>query len=154
MKRRRWIFIALGVVVLAVFCVVLARREPQALAVRQAIVHTGRFTTNLPETGVLQLPRVATLPIGVAGNIATIAVHSGDRVRAGQLLATLVSAQVVSNLHDAQDNAIAADGHAQSIAETNAALPQQSRSSIVQAEAAGVAARSQLTQAEQDLVAC
>ena len=153
MKRRRRLFIVLGMIVVAALGIVLARRQPAALAVRQTIVHAGTFTTKLPETGVVQLPRVATIPIGVAGNIATIAVRSGDRVRAGQLLATLVSAQVVSSLHDAQDNAIAADGHAQSIAEINAALPQQSRSSIVQAEAAVVAARSQLTQAEQDLVA-
>jgi RND family efflux transporter MFP subunit len=154
MRGRRRLYVALGVVVaIVVLGIVLARRQPATVAVREVIVHTGNFTTKLPETGVVQLPRLATLPIAVAGNVATIAVRSGDRVRAGQLLATIVSAQIVSNLHDAQDTAIAADGHAQSIAETNAALPEQNRSSIVQAEAAVVSARSQLTQAEQDLVA-
>jgi RND family efflux transporter MFP subunit len=153
MTRRRWLYVALGAFAIVLGGIVLARRQPAAVAVREAIVHTGNFTTKLPETGVVQLPRLATLPIAVAGNVATIAVRSGDHVRAGQLLATIVSAQIVSNLHDAQDTAIAADGRAQSIAETNAALPEQNRSSIVQAEAAVVAARSQLTQAEQDLVA-
>lgn len=153
MKRRPLLIIAGVVLVALVAGIVFARRQPAAITVRQAVVHVGNFTTRLPETGVVQLPHVATLPAGVSGNIGTIAVRAGEHVRTGQLLATLVSAQVLSSLHAAQDTAAAADGHAQSVAESNAALPEQNRSAIVQAEAAVVAARSQLTQAEQDLVA-
>jgi HlyD family secretion protein len=74
-------------------------------------------------------------------------------VRAGQLLARLVNEQVSSNVSDAEETAAGAVGKAQSVAEANAALPEQNRSAIVQAQAAVVAARSQLTQAQQDLVA-
>ncbi len=152
MKRRN-IWLVLGALVLVTVIGVVGRRAPAATAVREAVVHTGTFTTKLPETGVVELPLVATLPAGVSGNVATVAVRAGDRVARGELLATLASAQVVSNLRDAESTAAAAAGHEESTAEANAALPQQNRSSIVQAEAAVVAARSQLTQAEQDVVA-
>jgi len=154
MMRRRYGWLAFAaIVILAAGALVFARRAPAATPVRELLVHRGTFTTKLPETGVVQLPLVATLPAGVSGNIATITVRAGDRVARGRLLATLASAQVVSSLHDAEGNAAAAAGHAMSIAETNAALPEQNRSSVVQAEAAVVAARSLLTQAEQDVVA-
>jgi len=137
----------------AIVVVGIARRVPAATAVREVVVRSGSFTTKLPETGLVQLLLVATLAAGISGNVASIAVRAGDRVARGQLLATLASAQVLSSLHDAESNAAAAAGHELSTAEINPALPQQNRSSIVQAEAAVVAARSQLTQASQDVVA-
>ncbi len=154
MTRRTVIFGSLGVLALVIVAgVVIDRSGPHAIPVKELSVHAGRFETKLPETGVVQLPRTATIPAGVAANVAEIAVKAGDRVRAGQLLATLVNEQVTTNVSDAQASADAARGKAQSIAESNAALPEQNRSAIVQAEAAVVAARSQLTQTQQDLVA-
>ena len=152
---KRWMWIAGGaiVAVIAIGVIGAARSGSAPLAVREQTVRYGTFVTKLPETGVVQLPRTVTLPAGVSANVALISVHAGDRVHAGQLLATLVNEQIESNVRDAEQTLLSARGHAQSIAEANASLPEQNRSSIVQAEAAVVAARSQLTQAQQDLVA-
>ena len=154
MKRRRILFIALGAIVLLIVIVAIAGRSGgSAIAVKLTTVHYADFTSKLPETGVVQLPRTVTIPAGVGANVGEIAVRAGDRVRRGDLLATLVNEQIASNVNDAEDTAAAAAGKVQSVAELNAALPQQNRSSVVQAEAAVVAARSQLTQTQQDLVA-
>jgi len=154
MKRRRILWIALGAtLVLIVLALVLARSGGDAIAVKQTTVRYADFTSKLPETGVVQLPRSVTLPAGVAATVGEIPVRAGDRVRAGQLLAILINEQISSNVSDAEENAASAAGKAQSVAESNAALPEQNRSAIVQAEAAVVAARSQLTQTQHDLVA-
>ncbi|MBD5656056.1 MAG: HlyD family efflux transporter periplasmic adaptor subunit, partial [Candidatus Eremiobacteraeota bacterium] len=154
MKRRRnTLILVAGVALVVVIGFFAARPGKSAIEVRQTVVRYGSFTTKLPETGVVQLPRTITLPAGVAGNLGRIAVRAGDRVVRGQLLATILNEQVASGVGDAADTAASARGKAQSVAESNAVLPQQNTSAIVQAQAAVVAARSQLTQAEQDVVA-
>jgi HlyD family secretion protein len=151
--KRLFIIIGAIVLVLVIFVAVASRSGAGAIPVDEETVHYGTFTTKLPETGVVQLPRTVTLPAGVSGNMGLIGVRAGDRVHKGQLLATLVNEQIESNVRDAEETLASAEGKAQSIAEINAALPEQNRSAIVQAEAAVVAARSQLTQTQQDLVA-
>jgi RND family efflux transporter MFP subunit len=151
--NRRILVIVAGVVVLviALLAIFRARSGSSAVPVRFTTVHYDTFRTKLPETGVVQLPHTVTIPAGVAANIASISVRAGERVRAGQVLATLFNEQISSNVRDAEDNALAEHGKVTSVSETNGSLPEQNRSSIVQAEAAVVAARTQLTQAEQDL---
>jgi HlyD family secretion protein len=152
-RRRNAVILIAGLVVLVVLGLVAARPGKNELEVRETPVHYGSFLTKLPETGVVQLPRVVTIPAGVSGNMGEIRVRAGDRVDAGELLATILNEQVSSNVRDAEETANSAAGKAQSVAESNAVLPQQNRSAVVQAEAAVVAARSQLTQAQQDLYA-
>jgi RND family efflux transporter MFP subunit len=151
MNRRRNILIVLGALVLLILVGALTHRGPNATAVREVTVKYGTFETKLPESGVVQLPRTVTLPAYVAGNMGTIAVKAGDRVTKGELLATIVNDQISSNVSDAEETAASAHGKAQSVGETNAVLPEQNRSNVLQAEASLVAARSQLTQAQQDL---
>ena len=153
MNRRRNALIAIGGIVLIVIAGLVVHRGQNALAVQERVVHYADFQTKLPETGVIQLPRTVTIPAGVSGNIEAIFVKAGDRVAAGRLLATIFNAQISSNVRDAEETAISAQGKTQSVAETNAVLPEQNRSSVLQAEANVVAARSQETQAQQDLVA-
>ncbi|MDQ2908329.1 MAG: efflux RND transporter periplasmic adaptor subunit [Candidatus Eremiobacteraeota bacterium] len=154
MKRRRNTLIVVAALALIVIVGFFASRHGAAATpVREATVHYTSFRIKLPETGVIQLPRVVTIPAGAAGNLGLVGVHAGERVAAGQLLATIVDAQIISNLHDAQDNVLAAQGKAQSVSQSNGVLPEQNRSAVVQAQAGVVAARSQLTQARQDLVA-
>jgi HlyD family secretion protein len=154
MKRRGWLIAGgIAVLLLVVIVVAAASSGSKAIAVKLATVRYGTFETRLPETGVVQLPRTVTLPAGVNANVLEIAVHAGDRVVRGQVLARFVNEQITSNVSDAEDTAAAAEGKARSVAEANASLPEQNRSAIVQAEAAVVAARSQLTQTQQDLVA-
>jgi HlyD family secretion protein len=153
MNRRRNTLIVIGGILLVVIVGALTRHGTSAVAVRETTIRYGTFETKLPETGVIQLPRTSTLPAYVAGNMGQILVKAGDRVTRGQLLATIVNDQVSSNVRDADETAASAHGKAQSVAEANAVLPEQNRSNILQAEAAVVAARSQLTQAQQDVVA-
>ena len=154
MTRRRTTLVALVVIAVAIAVAAIEfRGNHPALAVRETVARETDFRTTLPETGVVQLPKVVTIPAAAAGNIGIVLAKAGDRVARGQLLATLANAQLVSNLHDAEDNVLSAQGRAQSVGETNGVLPEQNRSAVVQAQAAVVAARSQLTQAEQDVVA-
>lgn len=96
--------IIIAAVLAAVVAVVVyeGRRTQSAIAV--SIVKTTRaaFITKLPENGVVQRPRVATVPTLVAGNLGTIAVHSGEYVTAGQLLATVTNPQLESNAASSQ----------------------------------------------------
>jgi RND family efflux transporter MFP subunit len=136
MNRRRNTIIVIAGLVLLLLIGFFVSRPKDALKVALTTVKYGTFSTKLPETGVIQLPRTVTIPAAVPGNMGLINVQAGDHVHAGQLLATIVNAQLISNLHDAEDSALSAEGRARSASESN----------VVQA-------RSQLVQAKQDLVA-
>jgi HlyD family secretion protein len=152
-RRRNTIILIAGIAIVIVVALIAARRGgAHALAVREATVRYGTFTTKLPETGVVQRPLLLTIPAGVGGNMGLIRVKAGDHVIAGQLLATIENPQLISSLHDAQDTAMSSEGRASSASQANAVLPSQNRSAVVQAEAAVVTARTQLNQARQDLL--
>ncbi len=152
-RRTRSIVIVAIVALVALAGFALAKPGKNALAVRETVVRYGKFTTTLPETGVVQLPRTITVPAGVAGTLGNLGVRAGDRVAAGETLATILNDQLLSSVSDAESTLAAARGKAESIAENNAVLPAQNRSAVLQAQANLVASRSQLTQARQDLVA-
>ncbi len=153
-RSRNTLFVVGGLVLLIALGVVAARaRTPAATPVRLQRIAYGPFTTKLPETGVIQRPRLVTIPAGVGGNLGSFLVRAGDRVSEGQLLATIENPQVLSNLATSQAAAESAAAHAKSAAQVNSALPAQNNSSVVQAEAAVVQAQTQLNQARQDLVA-
>lgn len=59
------------------------------LPVKLVTVHRTTFQTKLPENGVVQHPRTATVPTLIAGNIGDIYAKAGDTVSAGELLATI-----------------------------------------------------------------
>ena len=152
-RRRNTIIVIAGIVVLLVAGAVASRaRGGSALPVRIVTVSYGTFTTRLPETGVVQRPRLVSLPAFVGGNIGTIFVKAGDHVTQGQLLATIENPQLLSNLDTAEASAASAAAHARTTAANNGALPAQNRSAVVQAQANVVQARTQLNQARQDLV--
>jgi RND family efflux transporter MFP subunit len=153
MNRAQGTALAAGGVLLVVLAGAALRPGTGALAVRELTVRRGPFVTKLPESGVIELPQTVTLAAGVGGNIGLLDVKASDRVRAGDLLATIVNPQVDVNLHDAQSVAASAAGRASSTAEQVAVLPEQNRSSVVQAQAALVQARAQLGQARKDLAA-
>jgi RND family efflux transporter MFP subunit len=152
-RRRNTLFVIGGLALLIVFGVVATRlRAPAALPVRIERVAYGTFSVKLPETGVIQEPRLITIPAGVGGNLGTVLVRSGQSVAEGQLLATIENPQILSNVSTSEASAASAGAHARSAAQTNAALPAQNNSSVVQAEAAVVQARTTLSQARQDEV--
>jgi RND family efflux transporter MFP subunit len=78
--------------------------------VKTVTVKPGSFQTKLPENGVVQRPQVVTVPTLIAGNIGHIYVHAGNRVTAGQLLATIENASLDSTAAGSQadyDSAVA-----------------------------------------------
>lgn len=152
-RRNRTIVVIVLVAAVAILGFVFAKPSASALPVRETVVHYGDFITKLPETGVVQRPRTVTIPAGVSGVFGPNSVRAGERVAAGQLLATIYNEQIASTVRDAEQTLAAARGHALSAAQLNAVLPAQNRSTVLQAQASLVAARSQLTQAQQDLVA-
>lgn len=152
-RRRNSIIAVAAIAIVALAGMIFARPTASAIPAREVVVHYSDFLTKLPETGVVQLPQTVTIPAGVSGNLGLVNVRAGQRVSAGTLLATIVNPQLVSTERAAEATLAGADGKARSVAEINAVLPQQNRSSVLQAQASLVAARSQLTQARQDLVA-
>jgi len=152
-RRRNTLIVIAGLVLVVVLAIIATRGRSSAVPVRMVKVHYGNLLTTLPETGVVQRPLVVTLPAQVSGNMGLIEVKAGDRVTAGQVLATIVNPQLISNLNDAEASAASAEGRASSAQQTNTVLPAQNRSSVVQAQAAVVQARSTLSQARQDLAA-
>lgn len=111
MKRTRNLIIIAGVlaaiVVIAVFS---SKRGADAIAVKTVTIKPGAFQTKLPENGVVQRPQIVTVPTLVAGNIGGVYVKPGDRVEAGQLLATIENPTLQSNAAGSQadyDSAVA-----------------------------------------------
>ncbi len=153
MKNRRLALFAIAAGLAAVLLIAVAagrNRQAESLTVRQIIVKRATFSTRLPESGVVQRPRLQTVAALVGGNLGTVLAKPGDRVNAGQLLATIYNPQLLSTAQSTEQAYRSAVAHAQTAAEGNAALPAQNRSGIVQAEAAVEQARARLTQARQD----
>ena len=89
-RVRNLIVLAVGLIVVVGIGVVAAKRGgSSALAVPTQKIVLTTFTVKLPENGVVMKPRTATVPTLIAGNIGNIYVTEGQRVAAGQLLATI-----------------------------------------------------------------
>lgn len=149
-RRRNLIVLVAGLAVIIGLGVVAARPQRPALPARVVSVAYTHYQTKLPETGVVQRPETNVLAALVSGNIEQIYVKPGQRVGAGSLLATIANPQLVNAEQDAHQAYLAAAGRARSAAATDAALPSQNRSSVVQAQAAVEQARFALNQAIQD----
>ncbi len=149
--RRRNLLIVLGALIVVILIAVFAA-HPQGQAPPAGVVTVGytRFQTKLPETGVVQLPQTQTLAALVSGNVGAILVHAGQHVSQGQLLATISNPQLVDAEATAHDTYVSAAGRARTAQQTNATLPAQNRSAVVQAEANLEQARFALQQAIQD----
>jgi RND family efflux transporter MFP subunit len=149
-RRRNIIILLAGLLVVIVLGAIAARPQGKAPPARVVKVTYTRFQTKLPETGVVQRPETQTLAALVAGNVDRIYVHPGQHVSRGQLLATISNPQVVNAEQTARAAYDAAVGRARTAQQTNATLPTQNRSSVVQAEAQLEQARFALNQAVQD----
>lgn len=88
-RTRNLIIIALVLAVLVAIAALTGKRGEHAVAVQTQTLRYTTFEAKLPENGVVQHPRAATVPTLIAGNVQDIYVRSGDSVRAGDLLATV-----------------------------------------------------------------
>jgi HlyD family secretion protein len=97
-KRTRNLLIILGGIVVVILIAVLAgHRGSSATPVQTQKAALTKFQIKLPETGTIQRPNVQTIPSLVAGNLGALYVKAGDRVSAGQLLATIENPTAESN---------------------------------------------------------
>jgi HlyD family secretion protein len=127
--RRRWIWLAVAVVVLAliVFGVVRAltagaTEKPAALVT--AAADRGAVTTDVATTGTLQPAQTRSLSFSVKGTVESVAVRAGTAVSAGQVLAKVDdadAADAVGNAQDALDQAEANLTEARSSASSTSA---------------------------------
>lgn len=130
MKRiRNLVIIALvlaGVIAVAAFT---TKRGEDAVTVKTVTIKPGSFQTKLPENGVVQRPQVVTVPTLVAGNIGRIYARAGDRVGAGQLLATIENPSLQSNAAGSQADYDSAEANIQTarIQEQNAKVTYQAQ---------------------------
>jgi RND family efflux transporter MFP subunit len=142
--RRKFAIIAVSllVLVLVVIGILHVRARPQLVAAQR--VGGSAFTIALPESGVVQYPQIQTLTSQIPGNVGHIFVKAGDRVGAGQLLATVENPEILSNAQSSSAAYRAASAKSQSAAVTGT-------SNVVAAEANVEAARTRLAQAQQDM---
>ncbi|MBV8332308.1 MAG: efflux RND transporter periplasmic adaptor subunit [Candidatus Eremiobacteraeota bacterium] len=88
-RVRNLIIIAIALVAIVGITVVVRRNGGSVVPVPMQKIARTTFVIKLPENGVVMKPRTATVPTLVAGNVGTILVRAGDRVSAGELLATI-----------------------------------------------------------------
>jgi multidrug resistance efflux pump len=152
MKRRRNRLLAVAglALVVAIGVFALNRNKDDAIEAKLETVAYTRFITRLPETGVVQRPQTRTLTALVPGDVANVFVKPGDHVTAGELLVALSNPQIISNEAGARASYEAAAGRVSAARQTNAVLPAQNHSSVVQAEFNLEQARFNLNQAISD----
>ena len=124
--RNLIILVAAGVLVI-VIAVFAGRGQRTTTQVTVTTVKRTTFSTNLPETGTVQRPRVATIPALIAGNLEQIYVKAGDTVTAGQLLASIVNPTLAATAAGSQAdyNSAAANISTARINEQNAKVSYQ-----------------------------
>jgi HlyD family secretion protein len=106
--RRRWIWLAAAVVVLALlaFGVVraltagAAQEEPKAAETVPA--DRGAVTTEVATTGTLQAAQTRSLSFAVSAEVETVKVRAGNTVTAGQVLATVDDTAAAEKVGDAE----------------------------------------------------
>src|SRR4051812_31107869 len=107
--RRRWIWVAAAVVVLAliVYGVVHAltanaTEKPKAAAT--SAVDRGAVTTEVATTGTLQPAQTRSLSFAVAGTVESVSVRAGTTVTAGQTLAKVNDSDAADTVDNAQSS--------------------------------------------------
>jgi len=101
-RTRNLLIIAAAGVLLIAIAVWAGRGQRTTTTVTVLVVKPSTFSTKLPENGTVQRPRVATIPALISGNLAQIYVKPGDRVAAGQILASIVNPQLQANAAGSQ----------------------------------------------------
>ncbi|MHB8433064.1 MAG: efflux RND transporter periplasmic adaptor subunit [Candidatus Tyrphobacter sp.] len=89
MRQRNLLIVLAALVVLIAIAVFARGGHQRGLVVTTTTVTYGPFVVKLAENGVVMSPHSETVPSLVAGNLQSLNVHDGDRVYAGELLATV-----------------------------------------------------------------
>ena len=106
-RTRLWIGLAIAVVAIAAAAIWLISREPAievTVVAARALPSTGAGTSVLDATGYVTARRQATVSAKITGKVRDVRIEEGQRVEAGDILATLddAEAQVEVQLRLAQ----------------------------------------------------
>ena len=96
-RRNRWIAAGLVVAVVAAFAVIVTRGSGPHY--RTATVATRAVAADLPLVGTIEPMTQASVAFPAAGTVASVLVHQGDTVTAGQPLASLDPESLAQTLH-------------------------------------------------------
>lgn len=141
MTRTRWI-VAITLVVVAVAWLAVSRRGPAGVAVDvEAVTRQPRFVSTVTASGEIVASRYADIGSSAMGKIMSLPVKEGDRVTAGQVLASIDAVQAESDAAGATSQVQALEAEARAAAE-------QTRTALAEVTAAEARARD----AEQQLV--
>ncbi len=103
MKR---ILVFVGILAALAVILVIAKvsnhSDAPSISVQTITLKRSDFETKLPENGIVQRPRTATIPTLVAGNLGNIYAHEGQTVYAGELLATVDNPTLEQNAASSQ----------------------------------------------------
>jgi HlyD family secretion protein len=102
-RTRNTILVLLGALVVIATGMLLGRSSHNAgIPVKTVKVAYAPLTVTLPENGVVMNPSTMTVPTLVGGNVGEIYVKAGQRVEAGQLLATIENPTLEYNAASSQ----------------------------------------------------
>ncbi|MCS7177562.1 MAG: efflux RND transporter periplasmic adaptor subunit [Candidatus Kapabacteria bacterium] len=85
-KRRRWLFVLLGVLLGVILVLIFASRGEEAIAVTVEPVQRRTITQIVSAVGVLRPETEVKLSSETSGEVIALFVREGDTVKAGQLL--------------------------------------------------------------------
>jgi multidrug efflux pump subunit AcrA (membrane-fusion protein) len=107
--RRRWIWIAAAVVVLAligygVVHALTADASVKPKAAATSAVDLGDVTTEVATTGTVQPAQTRSLSFAVQGTVESVSVRAGNTVAAGQVLAKVDDTDAATAVDDAQSS--------------------------------------------------
>ncbi|MFI1990293.1 efflux RND transporter periplasmic adaptor subunit [Actinoplanes sp. NPDC020271] len=106
--RRRWIWLGVSVVVLALIAFGVVRAltaddAEESKAAETVKVDKGAVTTEVATTGTLAAAQTRSLSFAVDGTVETVKVRAGTTVTPGQVLATVDDDDAQQAVDDAQD---------------------------------------------------
>lgn len=140
--RIRNLLIVLGAIAVVILIAVFAHGGRSAsFPVATANVRYAPFSVKLAENGIVMSPRAETVPTLVAGNLQSLDAYEGERVSAGQLLATVYNPSVAYQAASSQAD------YSSSVADVSTARV-DARNARVQYQAAVDTAKSQLDLAQ------
>lgn len=100
---KKWIFIGIGVVVLAVIVIAnLKKSDGESVEARIAEVERGDITSRISAPGAVRAVSSVNISAEVPGRIVELAIAEGDSVVQGQLLLRLDDAQYKSRVEQAE----------------------------------------------------
>jgi len=149
-RKLRWKYIAPAVVLIAVFVLVLARRNGgDAPTIRTAVVKRGTVTASVSGNGIMQPYKTVEVKSNVGGQVVKLFVDEGDFVKGGQLIARIDPSDSVTNLEQAEADLASANAKVAQTKQQSSLQQIQTVTGVESAQQALEASRQRLAQADQ-----